>query len=113
MVLKCCGSASQYCYCIELATEEKALLALDPIRRIVPTTRTRITASITAYSAMSCPVSSDQILRMNSDILSSNPAHIPCEGEELHSMQTMMPQPAMLVKYQVRRISHKKSGRLE
>ena len=39
-----------------LATEEKALLALLPTRRIVPTTSTKITASITAYSAMSCPL---------------------------------------------------------
>src|SRR5207237_8541824 len=45
-------------YCTELATEEKTLLALLPTRRIVPTTITRITASITAYSAMSCPLSS-------------------------------------------------------
>jgi hypothetical protein len=32
---------------------ENAVLAFEPMRRIVPTTRTRITASITAYSAMS------------------------------------------------------------
>src|SRR5437870_12524039 len=44
------------CYCLtELATDENAVLALDPISRIVPTPMTRITASITAYSAMSCP----------------------------------------------------------
>jgi hypothetical protein len=42
------------CYCwIELAVAEKALLALAPIKRMVPTTKTRITANITAYSAMS------------------------------------------------------------
>jgi hypothetical protein len=40
-------------YWTELATDENTLLALEPIRRIVPTTITRITASITAYSAMS------------------------------------------------------------
>jgi len=40
-------------YWIELATEEKALLAFEPTSRIVPTTRTKITASTTAYSAMS------------------------------------------------------------
>src|SRR5207253_3435110 len=40
-------------YCTELATEEKTLFALLPTRRIVPTTITRITASITAYSATS------------------------------------------------------------
>src|SRR5258708_23175050 len=45
-------------YLIELATEENTLLALEPMRRMVPTTITRITASITAYSAMSCPCSS-------------------------------------------------------
>src|SRR6266481_1234062 len=40
-------------YCTELATCENTVFALEPTRRIVPTTRTRITASITAYSAMS------------------------------------------------------------
>jgi hypothetical protein len=41
-------------YCpIELATDEKTLFELVPINRIVPTTRTRITASMTAYSAIS------------------------------------------------------------
>jgi hypothetical protein len=49
-------------YLIELATLEKTLLALDPISRMVPTTITRITANITAYSAMSCPSSSRHIL---------------------------------------------------
>ena len=44
-------------HCIELATLENTLFAFDPINWIVPTTRTRITASITAYSAMSCPSS--------------------------------------------------------
>jgi hypothetical protein len=38
---------------MELAVAEKALLALPPISRIVPTTRTKITANITAYSAIS------------------------------------------------------------
>src|SRR5271155_2994187 len=47
-------------YCpMELATDENTLLALPPIRRMVPTTITRITASMTAYSATSCPRSSD------------------------------------------------------
>jgi hypothetical protein len=40
---------------IELATEENTLFELPPINRIVPTTNTRITANITAYSAMSWP----------------------------------------------------------
>ena len=55
------GSANGYCR--ELATLENALFAFDPINRTVPTTRTRMTASITAYSAMSCPASSDHSLR--------------------------------------------------
>jgi len=42
-------------YCNELATDEKALFALEPTSRIVPTTSTKITANMTAYSAMSCP----------------------------------------------------------
>jgi hypothetical protein len=36
-----------------LAAEEKTLLAFDPTSRIVPITITRMTANITAYSAMS------------------------------------------------------------
>src|SRR5579871_3540238 len=50
-------------YCMELATLENTLLALEPIKRMVPTTITRITASITAYSAISCPSCSHQSLR--------------------------------------------------
>jgi hypothetical protein len=42
-------------YCpIELATLENTWLEFDPTSRSVPTTITRITAGITAYSAMSC-----------------------------------------------------------
>src|SRR5438270_6774343 len=55
-------------YWIVLATEENALLALLPTRRIVPTTSTKITASITAYSAMSWPCSSFQSVRRRSSI---------------------------------------------
>src|SRR5579872_1184913 len=51
---------------MELATEENTLLAFDPINRTVPTTMTRITASMTAYSAMSCPSCSPQSLRTSS-----------------------------------------------
>ena len=40
-------------YWTALATDEKTLLALLPTRRMVPTTIIRITASITAYSAIS------------------------------------------------------------
>jgi hypothetical protein len=41
------------CYWIALPTLENTELALVPINRTVPTTMTKITASITAYSAMS------------------------------------------------------------
>src|ERR1700722_17805324 len=53
-------------YWIELATDENTVLALDPINRTVPTTMTRITASITAYSAISCPLSPLHRLRTSS-----------------------------------------------
>ena len=45
---------------IELETDENTLLALAPIKRMVPTTITRTTANITAYSATSWPRSSNQ-----------------------------------------------------
>lgn len=38
-----------------LPTLENTLPALEPIKRTVPTTMTRMTASIMEYSAMSCP----------------------------------------------------------
>jgi hypothetical protein len=44
---------SDACYWMELPTEENTLFALFPTNRMVPTTITRITANITAYSAMS------------------------------------------------------------
>jgi hypothetical protein len=37
-------------YCRELATEEKALFAFEPTRRTVPTTSTKITASLDRLS---------------------------------------------------------------
>ena len=52
-----------------LAIWEKTLLALEPISWIVPTTKTRITANMTAYSAMSWPRSSDQTSEKGKDIL--------------------------------------------
>jgi hypothetical protein len=48
-------------YWTELATDENTLLAFDPIRRIVPTTIARTTASMMAYSAISCPSSSHNL----------------------------------------------------
>src|ERR1700731_1795350 len=58
---------------MELAACENALFALEPISRTVPTTSTRITASMTAYSAISWPDSSDHNLWMNLDIPASCP----------------------------------------
>src|ERR1700741_3040167 len=56
---------------IELAACEKTVLALEQTSRIVPTTRTRITASMTAYSAMSWPLSSTQNLTRSVDTVTS------------------------------------------
>lgn len=56
---------SGYCV-IWLDTCENTLLALPPISRTVPITITRMTASITAYSATSCPCSSIQSWRIRS-----------------------------------------------
>src|SRR6202047_843428 len=53
---------------MELATLENTLLAFPPMRRTVPITNTRMTASMTAYSAMSCPCSSLLRLRRYSTI---------------------------------------------
>ena len=47
------GPYQKFYWPIELATEEKTLLAFPPINRRVPTTITKMTASITAYSAIS------------------------------------------------------------
>ena len=52
-------------YWIELATLENALLAFEPMSLTVPTTSTRMTASITAYSAMSWPSSFDHRLQIS------------------------------------------------
>src|SRR5580692_11661774 len=64
--LQCCSDdfyhAAEAYPPMELDTAENTLFALPPIKRIVPTTITRITASITAYSAMSWPCSSDHSL---------------------------------------------------
>ena len=68
-------------YCpIELAVAENTLFALPPINRIVPTTNTKMTASITAYSAISCPSSCDQSLRRKS-VMSAPP----CEAFRLYT----------------------------
>jgi hypothetical protein len=54
-------------YWTELATCENTMFEFDPISRIVPTTMMRMTATITAYSAMSWPDSSVQTLRRKFD----------------------------------------------
>src|SRR5450631_3646146 len=59
-------SLQRYCAVSELPTDENTLLALEPIKRIVPTTITRMTANITAYSAISWPRSSAQSCCKNS-----------------------------------------------
>jgi len=58
---------------MELATAEKTLFELPPMSRIVPTTMPRMTANMTAYSAMSWPFCSDQSLAENLIKLSSFP----------------------------------------
>src|SRR2546427_2290857 len=58
-------------HCTELATDEKTLFAFEPTSRMVPMTITRMTASITAYSAMSWPFSSDHRHAMSLDIYTS------------------------------------------
>lgn len=62
---------------IALAVSEKTLLACVPTNRMVPTTMTRMTANITAYSAMSCPSSSDQQLCRSSSICPFLELHLP------------------------------------
>src|SRR5580658_5746488 len=57
-ILFCCERSGAYW--LALPTCEKMLPALEPIRRTVPTTMTRTTASMTEYSAMSCRDSSPQ-----------------------------------------------------
>jgi hypothetical protein len=64
-----------------LAVCEKTLFACEPIKRMVPTTITRITASITAYSAISWPSSFDQTFWRSSFMLSSFQTPTPEDGE--------------------------------
>src|SRR5262249_9369761 len=49
---------------MELATCEKTVLEFDPISRRVPTTMIRIAATMTAYSAMSCPSSEEKSMNV-------------------------------------------------
>src|ERR1700722_11658975 len=74
--------ARSYCP-TELATDENTLLAFPPIKRIVPTTITNTTASMTAYSATSCPRSSDHNCWKNLATESSlNPGYLLLCGRE-------------------------------
>src|SRR5437868_14312990 len=61
---------------MELATDENTVLALPPIKRMVPITITRITASMTAYSAISCPSSSRHNLLARSVIIEIPPKFV-------------------------------------
>ena len=54
-----CGQGTNS-YWSELPTSEKIVLEFDPMSRTVPSTITRTTASMIAYSATSWPRSSDQ-----------------------------------------------------
>src|SRR5919108_2278795 len=75
-------------YWIVLATEEKALLALLPTKRMVPTTRTKITANITAYSAMSWPALSFHSFRGRSSMtLLSGWSIFASEGEQMKRLE--------------------------
>jgi len=44
-----CFASEHALYCIELAAAENTLFAFEPIKRIVPITTIKITASMTAY----------------------------------------------------------------
>src|SRR5690349_11045440 len=79
---------------IELATFENTLLALVPINRMVPTTITRMTANITAYSAMSWPSSSDQMRRSSSVITLSSVNVFDLSGKSVTSESWMPGNPA-------------------
>src|SRR5271156_271448 len=56
-------------YWMVLPTCENTLLAFEPMSRTVPTTITRITASITAYSAISWPLSSSTNARQTAFVI--------------------------------------------
>src|SRR3989442_681912 len=74
-------------YWIVLATEENALLALLPTKRIVPTTSTKIAASITAYSAMSWrPLRRSTVSRGGKTRLSGSSVFA-LEGEQMKRLE--------------------------
>jgi hypothetical protein len=82
--IDCHGTRSAIaCYCNELAAAKKALSAEEPTSRIVPTTSTRITASMTAHSAMSCPASSFQIPLTNRDVHSPRSKRFTCNLSQM------------------------------
>src|SRR5580704_422520 len=89
---------------MELAAEENTVFALLPIIRIVPTTITRMTASMTAYSAISCPWSSDQRRRRRGRTILSptfgnyEPASLLMVGGHLAQMTKVIAPPVTLPK---------------
>src|SRR5205807_2593969 len=89
---ECVGEVSNS-YWIELATLENTVFDLVPTSRMVPTTSTRITANITAYSAMSCPSSSFHSLRITLVIFASHPwlCRLTCLHSEFHTTPQFEP----------------------
>jgi hypothetical protein len=86
-------------YWIWLPTCENTLLAFAPISRTVLATMTRTTASMTAYSATSCPSSLDQSLVRRLRIIFSIQT-APEVAEALDSgcvleMKRFIPQPSL------------------
>ena len=75
-------SARPITYCTELATDEKTLFAFEPTNRMVPTTITRITANITAYSAISWASSPTQAFQRTLTIF-----HLPWGTRERLAIQ--------------------------
>src|SRR5438105_13147946 len=76
------SSARPTTYCTELATDEKTLFAFEPTNRMVPTTITRITANITAYSAISWASSPTQAFQRTLTIF-----HLPWGTRERLAIQ--------------------------
>jgi len=84
-------------YWMELPTYENTLPAFAPMSRTVLTTMTSTTASMTAYSAMSCPSSFDQSWVRRFRIIISQTA--PDTAEAVVSgcmleMKRLIPQPS-------------------
>jgi hypothetical protein len=62
-----------------LATDEKTVFEFEPTSRIVPTTIIKITATMTAYSAMSWPSSEESSLRLTNPLFIVRFQHLESE----------------------------------